>query len=356
MAMHEHGLEPRREAGCSRPDLAVRIVDWDDVPAALRAELERHAGDCAECGPKLEHLQRAQVWLEGQALPRPTGVCPSADELYDFGRGPGARRRSEAERLSLRAHAAACAECSKFLRTLEQRPPSPVLFEVRADELRATSHQRRRLQLLIPLAAAAAVAAIFVWRGANSATGDAAANEVAAARIRFPTEVALRGTAPSELWYPRERVLASAAGLWAPLVFELAPREHASSYRVTLLRHDGGAFAAGVEVARFEGAAPLLSAPPELERALAAGHYTWEAWAGVDGLEVALGRRDFEVVLDEALVGELAARDRAPEPTRSEALLHLLHDAGFDGDARSFARTLAPSAERDAFLARRPGR
>lgn len=255
--------------------------------------------------------------------------------------------------MSIRAHVSTCPECSSLVDTLAHRPPVPVVIEEPATRLAAD--RRRRLRLLVPLAAAAAVAAALLWRGAGKTTPDNASDVHAHARIRFPADPPLRGQAPSDLWYPRDRVLRSSQALWSKLQFELAPHERASKYRVVLYRNDGSAFDSGRELVRLESTSPLFDSG-SIAFELPAGHYTWEAWIEVDGLDLALGRRDFECVVDDGLVRELAERERAAEPARSEALLHLLHDAGFVGDARAFARTLPATPERDQYLARRPVR
>jgi hypothetical protein len=348
-------------AHCSRPEYASWLVDWDELDAARQRELFEHAHICPSCGPRLDLLKRTAAWLEQAAAPT-AGVCPSAEDLYDFGRGPGARHLSEPERVSLKAHVADCRECGEFVATLASRPPAPLLVDEPAPEAREAEHRftrvaspRRRLAW-VPLAAAAALAIVFVWRLNSTSEPRASSTEQAALRIRYPADPLLRGVARDALLFPRDRMLSGPQGLFSAPVFELLPVERASSYRVLLMRHDGSAFADGQTVATLSGAAPLVSAGADLASKLEPAHYTWEAWAVVDGLDVPLGRRDFEVVADAGLIDEIAARESAPEPARSESLLHLLHDAGFVGDARAFARTLPATPERDAYLARLPGR
>ncbi|MCY3000349.1 MAG: hypothetical protein NTV21_00870, partial [Planctomycetota bacterium] len=172
--------------------------------------------------------------------------------------------------------------------------------------------------------------------------------------IRFPAELVLRGADESALLFPRDVVLVGDNGTWSQLAFELAPRERASHYSIQLRRNDGSAFDGGEPLLRLEGPAPRLEATALV--ALEPGHYTWEAWAEVDGLSVPLGERDFEARLDPALVAELALALGTDEPLRSETVLNLLHLHGFVGDARDYARRLPASPARDAYLARKPGR
>ncbi len=359
----EHG-----EPACTRPDLARLLPEWPDLAAAERHALEKHTLECAPCGAGLALMREVDVWLEE---PAPAGTCPSADELYDYGRGPGAHAMGAVERTALRAHLAACPDCARLVETLADRPPAPLLdlpTPAAAPRgpapLRATtsgpsapterpSAPARRakpatLRLLAPIAAAAAAALIFFALRGDSGRGPA--NPA----LRFPAAELLRGEGPSPLLYPRDAVLLGGEQPWTALRFECEPVERAELYRVVLRATDGSAFDTGREVLRVEGATPLLE--PAAAFGLAPGHYTWEAWARVDGLEVELGRRDFEARREPGLVAELDLRSRADEPARSESILHLLHERGFLGDARAYARTLPPSPERDAYLARRPGR
>ncbi|MBM3989207.1 MAG: hypothetical protein FJ294_14770, partial [Planctomycetes bacterium] len=117
----------RGEPACERPDLAERLPDWPDLSAAERAALEAHALACAECGTALELVRGADAWLEEQVPASSPNLCPSPEELYDYGRGPGARPLPEVERVALRAHLAECRECSGMVETLKLRPPAPLL-------------------------------------------------------------------------------------------------------------------------------------------------------------------------------------------------------------------------------------
>ncbi len=342
--------------GCGRPDLALWLPDWDSLDAASQRELTQHAASCPQCGPKWRLVQRTDAFLQSglglSATASPVALCPTPEELYDLGRGPGARRLSELERVGLRAHVAACAECAALVETLSARPPSPLLWS-NADLLRSASERARRWRIWVPLAAAAALLAVFLWGGGEQPSR---ARDIGAERIRFPSAPLVRGDAGGALWHPRGRLLAGPRGLFSRLEFELAPRERAQRYRAELERHDGAVFSKGEPILAIEGDVAHLHAVDADALELAPGHYTWEGWAEVDGLHTPLGRRDFEVVRDDELIAELARRDAAPEPARSESILHLLHGAGFESDARAFARTLPPSPERDAYLARRPVR
>ena len=363
-AMRARQGSMRGEPACERPDLAEGLPDWPDLSAPQRAALEAHALACAECGAALALVREVDAWLEEQVPASSPNLCPSPEELYDYGRGPGARPLTEVERVALRAHLAACRECSGLVETLKLRPPTPLLdlptpsaaapeaertsTAPAATEVHAPSRRAPlRLRLLAPLASAAAAAVVLAALWPRS-SGDERPT------LRFPTAPLLRGEETDALLFPRDALLLDASRTWQPLRFELAPRERATRYRIALRATDGSAFDAGREVQSIESDVPELVAQAGLE--LAPGHYTWEAWAQIDGLDVELGRRDFEARREPGLLAELATRDSASEPARSESILHLLHERGFVGDARAFARTLPASPERDAYLARRPGR
>jgi hypothetical protein len=352
--MAPHLREPTglRDGGCERPDLALVLPLWAELDGQRRRALYEHAGRCLECGPKLELLRRADEWLENQVRRTPAGICPAPEQLYDYGNGPGAQGASDAERLSLKAHLATCEDCATFVVTLGQRPPSPLLLEGEPRPAAERPDRARRLAILAPLAAAAAVVTVLLWDGGTRRLRIAADDLADASSVQYPSDPPLRGRTPGDLWFPRERLLATEAGLWSELRFEIAEVERASLYRIVLERNEGGAFDEGEFVADFESAGPVLA--PGLQ--LSPGHYTWEAWAIVDGLAVVLGSRDFEVVHDPEMLERIAERDTAPDPSRSEAILHLLHDSGFTADARAVARRLPPSPGRESYLGRTPER
>lgn len=357
MTERERRPEAAPAGGCGRPDLAIWLPDWETLDAPTQQELALHGASCPVCSPRWELIQRTDAYLASQLRESPAAaaaVCPSPDELFDFGRGPGARRLSEVERVGLRAHVAACPECSALIGTLAARPPAPLLLG-REGVFAMSAERRRRWRIWVPLAAAAALVAVLTWRD-DGAAGHSSSDDIGSRRVRFPAQQLVRGDAAGSLLFPRERLLAGPRGLFSRLEFEMAPRDHAQLYRAELERHDGALFARGEPLLVLTSDQPRLGTGESGALSLAPGHYTWEGWAQVDGLDMPLGRRDFEVVRDDELVAELAQRASAPEPARSESILHLLHDAGFVSDARAFARTLPPTAERDEYLARRPVR
>jgi hypothetical protein len=339
---------------CGRPDLGRRLADWDLLEPRERTALEAHAATCPRCGPALDLLRRADAWLAAGSSAASVGSCPDTERLYDAAGGPGARPLDPGERATIEEHLARCAECAGFAATLDSRPPSPLLLDPDPGprptlEPLPASLPRRRLRLVPALAAAAGlVLAVAVWRAVVSPGTQAQGPEVASAP-RFPAAPLLRGDLTGPLLYPRIAVLARAGGeLVHPLGFEIQPQEGASAYRVLLF---GGTDEE--PVLRTEAEAAHLTAVAER---LEPGRYTWEAWAVVHGLDVPLGRRDFEVRHDAELLAELERWSVLPEPERSERTLALLVERGFASDARAWARGLPASPERDAFLGRTPGR
>jgi hypothetical protein len=302
------------------------------------------------------------------------GTCPDAEELYDYGHGPGARPLDEARRKALDAHLLACGECRDLVTTLASRPPAPLLFDYtpRASDdsarLAATpepasaepdrpalSSPVRRPRLLrryVALAAAAvALLALGLWWQRSDAFGRGPGARGALGV--FPSDETLRGDDGGALEFPRGALLAREGRPWHDVEFVLDPRERASAYRFALLARDETELGSGREVARWESAGPESSLAGAR---VAPGRYTWEGWAVVDGLDVFLGRRDFQVRADAELERALAAALERAGDERAREVLSLLHSRGFFGDARAFARTLPESPERDAYLARKRGR
>jgi len=325
------------------------LAHWDELPREGLRSLQSDA----VLGPRLEQLQQAERVLESLSLPQ--SECPTADELYDYGRGPGYVTLTASHRRTIERHLSECDTCEAQVEMLTHSPPLPL--EVASiepptlvqdepdsafdDDDHSNVFQRAQTNMRshwMPLAAAALVLVM----GFTALSRDRSQ--------AWPDMPLLRGAAGQALSFPRGRVLASIPeatwfGFAAEPVFELQPVAGASSYRVVLTRHDGGAFAEGREIERLEAQRPVLATA----NALAAGNYTWQAWAIVDGLDKPLGAQDFQIVDRPELVRVVSGLKRLRG-------LRLLHEAGFVTDARHIARNLPPSAERDAYLNAAPGR
>lgn len=349
---------------CRRPDLGERLVHFDEATPAARAELEAHAASCPACGRALRRLRQAQAWLEAQA--GPLSACPSANELFDYGQGPGALALADERRREIDEHVDRCAECKGFVATLAARPPVPLDLAGDAEDraaavpepatadaaggLRPARPTPRLWHLPVWATAAALLVAFGVWVGFGP--GGARASD----GLTFPALDVVRTAETARLVFPRGPVAwdpAAAAPLHR-LQFELRPHEPAERFRVVLRRNDGSAFDAGEVVGEVVGDEPRLDGRALGE--LAPGHYTWTAWSVVGDLELPLGERDFELVEDELVLGERDALAAVAEPERSFRWLHWLVDHGFQTDARHVARSLPPSTERDEFLARQAER
>jgi len=345
------------------------LAHWDDLDPGLLKAIADHPLH----GPRLAMLRRADQWMEARlgsaGVPH---ACPSAEELYDYGRGPGYGPLSSVRRAEIERHLIGCGECEASVETLATPPPVPLdtpvgspawnrvpspLRAVRPSPspiLQEPALKRRfqRLPRLVPLAMAASlVLALGIW---------VAINPSGRSSLRFPSAPLLRGSSGGPLYFPRERVLSSGPGvvelfpaLGSELVFELEPQPDATAYSIDVARHGGDAFAVEEDVVvQLSGNAPTL----RTARTLAPGDYTWTARAEVRGLPRELGARDFAVVADSGIEQRLLGlRDRA-EPARSLEAVRILHERGYLADARAIARSMPASEDRDAYLGQLPGR
>ena len=354
------------------------LLHWDELDDQL---LRMLAADPAR-GKRLARLQAADRWLRVGAAdalrkvhpviaaptpsaPRPALLltCPTPEDLYDFGQGPGAGPMSPEQREQIDRHLATCRECEQFAATLEVPPPVPFILGEEEDELadihprtatvpppmRSPVRQRpRRLRIAVAAAAAAAaaVATFGVWHAF-------------APTPRLPDAPILRGDAGGPLLYPRDRVLAASAdskkawpALGTRLVFEVEPQPEATEYRFDVARHEGGAFGKDEKLRSLKSSAPTS----ELDIELPVGHYTWSAWTVVLGLDQRLGGRDFEVRADPKLESELMTLATRSEPARTIAAVTLLDSHGYKSEARALAKTLPASNDRDRYLGHNPGR
>jgi hypothetical protein len=354
------------------------LTHWDELDPALLTAIASHP----QHGPRLAMLRRADRWIETKApAMRPGGACPSSEELYDFGRGPGFLPMESARRGEIEGHLRTCRDCENLVETLAVMPPVPIARGVESGAKGASREVTRRrlraLPRLVPLAAAASlVVGLGLWI-AFSTTGSES--------VRFPTSPLLRGNSGGPLFFPRDRVLhatqevrAAFPALDGKLVFEVEAQAEATTYKIDVAKHGGDAFAAdegsvmklseavvsgGASGNSGRGGAAAVSevaaSRPVTIRAAAElppGQYTWSARATVHGLDQELGQRDFSVVDDAEISGRLLAIASQAEPKRSMAAVKLLHEAGFLGEARAIARAMPANPERDAYLSQLPGR
>jgi hypothetical protein len=445
------------------------LAHWDELDAAALELLEKHPVH----GPRLTMLRAADGWLreQGSSARESRGACPSPEELYDFGRGPGYTPLSQAARTRIDRHLAQCQDCELLVESLVAPPPAPLELDFEesgpaaaidptraqreteivarerdavnpravagADSHAGGSRRRaegsfasnghaaapsaaprapiasrvpasssnsdagrpsttrennasrasttdgmqpsraslpgsiesisqapeshelvpagasssRRSRRWIPLAAAASLlAAGMVWRVVVSSEHEA---------LRFPESPLLRGSASGSLLFPRDHVLHATPALvdsWPVLgktpTFEIQPEADAESYWIDVSRNDGTAFGTNDKLWRQTSKSPAFDAQSDLPP----GHYTWEAWGVVHGLDQHLGLRDFEVVDNPELTKQLLALKDEPEPKRSLEAVRLLHASDYRTDARRIARSMPRSPERDAYLDQVPGR
>jgi hypothetical protein len=373
--------QPRSAPGrCSRPDLAAHITRFDEVEPMVRRELDDHALTCPSCGPPLRLLKRAEAWLAG-AGPAPRS-CPTAAELFDYANAPGAKPMIEQLRRVVDLHLTQCANCRDEVTSLRRPPPLPLDLSPLPVETSAPSpaRQARRPWLAaVVLAAAAGTLGLAGWRwffpthggqgqapspasGAPTAQGPfpggmesskESPSEVASAAVavRYPVPELLRADGAPALYFPRGRVLLDERN--RPkfgLTFEIEPVERVQFYRFEIAPRPAEVFGNLGTPQRFESVEPIAHPPAEVLAALEPGSFTWTAWAVVDGLDRELGRRDFELVKSPELLAKLARTLSAEGPQSAEKTLVLLHLENWLSDARSFARTLPASPEREAYL------
>lgn len=330
------------------------LLQWDELTPQ---ELTKLAGN-ADSRAQLKQLQAAEEWLQN-AGPKPTTPCPPAEELFDLGEGPGATALDDDRVNELAEHLASCTPCRDLIETLQSTPPVPLNLEPDLEPdldrvlppIRSLSRARTSRRFALPLAAAAAVLAIFGFWQISTTPQDA--DVLAALPGGFPQSPLLRGGA-NELAFPRGVVLERstlALPTWATqLSFELQTAIEADSFRVEVRRHETDAFAAGTTIGTLTGKTPTLTADAELLEALTPGQYTWEAWSFQNGLERRIGARDFEIREAGSVWNTLEAvlDDRGELDSRA---VRYLHELGLVTDAKRVALALPTSPERDAYLA-----
>lgn len=331
-----------------------KLVRWDKLSPAELAELAAHPTTQAP----LRHLQAAERWLESLAPDPELGACPPAEDLFDYGQGPGFRALDDAKSRELETHIARCGDCRALVSTLRIAPPAPLDLApevqapihdfARARDLRASRTLPRRLAA--PLIAASFLLFVFaLWKFETAPQG---AELLASLPNSYPAETLLRG-GEVQLAFPRGLVLSRSADAefaWASdITFEVQAQDSADSYRIEVFRHDGGAFEEGTSIGVLQTESTTTKAPLELLAKLTPGHYTWEAWSLRSGLERRLGARDFEIRTHEAAWKALTDA-RKQLGTLDARAVRYLHELGFRTDAFRLAATLPESPERDAYL------
>lgn len=340
------------------------LIAWDDLDEQLLTML----AEDPEHGRRLRKLQDADSWLRSRAAEsaRRTGgsallECPTAEDLYEFGQGPGGSSLTPARRDAIDRHLATCRECEKYVETLTVPPPPPLLLGLPDDEAdedvpswTAPTPVRplkkrgpRRVMVGVGLAAAAAVVAVIGLRSLETP------------KLHFPQAPILRGSAGGPILYPRGHVLMPSAEVKAlfpvlgeKIEYQIEPRSGASQYRLLFMQHEPGAFGKDILVKRQDtpetnGFAPIP---------FAQGNYTLQAWAVVNGLDQRWGEHGFDIGANKQLDGLLLNLGSMSEPERTMSAIQLLDSRGYACDARALARTLPPSPARDEYLSQSPGR
>ncbi|MEL6714627.1 MAG: hypothetical protein AAFP86_12675, partial [Planctomycetota bacterium] len=339
------------------PRVVERILRYDDLDPAELAALERDP----RARQLLDQLRSVDRFLHAGA----PDAAPAPEELYAYGKGPGAAPSEGAHDADTRRWLAAHPEEAAWTESLEEQPPSPVFAEAlapgapdpevhqhRTENAASAGHERpraipftprprRRTPAWLawtPLAAAALLVAMAL--GGDGERGVMAGG--------LPDSPLLRSASEAPLLFPRGRVVAGDGALFAAApVFEIAPQLRATDYRIEVrqLPIGASAFEPGRVVWTETSSAAVLIGP-----ALEPGRYEWSARATVDGIDVDLGARSFSVVAAGS-AATAAADGEVSDPTAVRADVRALHAAGFVTDARHRARALPPGEERDDYLA-----
>ncbi|MFT7671405.1 MAG: hypothetical protein ACI8X5_004123 [Planctomycetota bacterium] len=339
-------------------ELEHALLHWDELEPASLVALASHP----EAGKRLAGLRTVERWMSEQiattpvattegADSNPIGKCPSAELLFDFGRGPGfAQLGSELEG-KISEHLGQCEDCSHLVKSLQTPPPLPLDFSLVSDEehppipelddLVEPARPMRPAASLRPFLVAASLAGIALIPLYMSVGGSSLAD--------LPQAPIFRGAALDQLHFPRGPLLALTGENGATSAipsFEMEAIAEATEYRVELFQNEGGAFDSGSRIQNLRSQDPIVFGAP-----LTPGHYTWRGWAEVDGLERDLGALDFQVVANAGLAASASALGKSPGTSELIELIGELHESGFTSDARTTARRLPASPERDEYLA-----
>jgi hypothetical protein len=343
------------------------LIAWDE----LDEQLLRMLAEDPERGRRLRKLQDADGWLRARAAEaaRKTGgpallECPEAEELYDFGQGPGATTLSQARQDAIDRHLATCRECEAFVETLTSVPVPPLVLGMPAEEIESEPMapawvrptpihpiQRkgpRRLWVGAGLAAAAAVVAMIAIQSQSTPA------------LQFPKQPVLRGSAGGPILFPRGNVLLPSVELQSAfpaldgsVAWQVESVKGASEYKLRFTKHNDSAFGGDEKpIASVDATQPSGT----WNGTLVAGNYTVSATAVVHGLPEVIGPRDFEAKQDAGLERRLLALKGEPEPKRTLDAIAVLDELQYWNDARALARTLPDSPERDRYLSQIPGR
>ncbi len=331
------------------------LLSYDKQPTPTLEALRRDP----HRAQALDRLESADRWLRDQALAAgATSECPTAEELYGFGAGPGAEQwsapLSHERRAAIDKHLAVCVPCESFVATLQVAPPSPLVFDEGADEPvedmvatpaapsatpRPTGRILRPARWLVAAVAASIIVLLAVRLGQRESTA-------AGAPVSW-VETMRGGTTSGEAFaslLPRGKVLvvddATNAGdpelaRWS---FEASLREGAKSYEFRLGSVEGVGLKAKTTELQKKGAhaQPLVPAQRSWFAKPGMLEWTWQPLAGVvPGAPVT---STVAVVEDAALVREILQLASREERAK------LLHKRGFHAQAVAQLRAMLPQA------------
>jgi hypothetical protein len=339
----------------SPDELERALPNWDehDGPALVTLASHPHSAE------RLELLRDAERWLKEEAYSEAHGQaqapdvqCPPAEELFDFGRGPGFEPMPMAGRQSIQSHLAECEECATLVASLATPPPLPVdlsALEVLPTKTRQPIPALRLTRTWAPFLLAAGLGGIFLLPPILRMMG--------AQTPVLPEQQVFRGTEAAPLLFPRGALLLplspSSLSLSSSTTgpeFELSAVEGAENYRVEVYVRDAGAFDGGRRIQVLHSKAPRFEG-----QSLTAGLYTWRAFAQVDGLDQPLGDLDFEMIEDARLAREVSDAVQFGGAPQVIELIRKLESKGYFSDARKLAHTLPETPGTSAYL-RAPAR
>ncbi|MEZ6004150.1 MAG: hypothetical protein R3F33_08175 [Planctomycetota bacterium] len=309
---------------------------WDEWKPAEQARLQ----DDPVLGPRLRRLQAAEAWLHLEAPGAPP--CPEPEELFAYGVRFGGGELEESRREEIREHLPWCDSCRAEVESLATPPPSPILdlplvgpVETPAVPMHRPAVGPGPTGTLLGLRRflMVAAAAMLIWLLAGPRNRSAWQDQT------WPNWPAVRSGETPANFHPRGKVLADAhGGLWQGTI-ELPTVPHASGYRVRVWQHGAGAFDTGESIAQWDSAVPTLRAAA----GLAPGHYTFEAYALLGGVESPIAAHEVQVHQAPAIWSQL-------EDQKGIARVRTLHADGWFEDARREALRLPDSAARRAYL------
>jgi hypothetical protein len=337
-------IPPLEEATADQ--LKDALLHWEDLEDSALIKLASHPRSARRLAGlrvvERELNEAAREADRAEAERFDASTCPPAEELFDFGRGPGFQYLGEVREEILARHLESCANCAGLIATLRTPPPLPLeasseqapnLHSVPARPLDTSA----RWRLFLVAASVAGMIMVPFMMGDRGLGLD-----------HLPEHTITRGPSTTA-HFPQLKLLAvpdaETGELLASPYFEFEGVATAGEYRVEVRMNDGGPFEQGVRVQDLREASPSLAGA-----ALPLGSYSWRAWAEVNGLEQDVVSADLVVIEDPQLADLLTSLDAEASVSELVEAIRELHASGFIADARALARRLPQSPQRENYL------